>query len=130
MVAYGFNSRFEPLIAAGTKLQTIRAIGNRRHAEPGDRMQIYVGMRTKKCRKVIADPVCIVSEPITLEIPDSPTKAGFYQIGDPALNMPKFIDAGFAAADGFASVEEFIEFFIKAHGPGVFKGRLIKWAPR
>ena len=59
MPAYTFQSRFAPLVASGEKRQTIRAIGKRRHAAVGDRIQLYTGMRTKACRKLVTpDPVC------------------------------------------------------------------------
>lgn len=60
MVAYNFQARFAPDVAAGRKLQTIRAEGRRAHAKAGDRVQLYTGMRTKACRK-LAEGTCVVS---------------------------------------------------------------------
>ena len=58
MVAYGFKPFFEPQIIAGLKPQTVRG-DRRRHAHPGDYLQLYVGMRTRHCRKIISDRRCI-----------------------------------------------------------------------
>jgi hypothetical protein len=50
MVAYSFQPMFELPIVLGTKRQTIRAAGKRRHARAGDTLQLYLGMRTPRCR--------------------------------------------------------------------------------
>ena len=52
MVAYSFNSRFEVAIREGWKTQTIRA-GRKRHARPGEMLQLFCGMRTAHCRKAL-----------------------------------------------------------------------------
>lgn len=47
MVAYNFQARFAPLVESGRKTITIRTRGTaRRHARPGDRVQLYTGHRT------------------------------------------------------------------------------------
>ncbi|OYY06768.1 MAG: hypothetical protein B7Y70_16055, partial [Rhizobiales bacterium 35-68-8] len=58
MVAYGFKFRFVEGIQSRTKRQTIR-LPRRRHALPGERIQLYYGMRTPHCFRIIADPACI-----------------------------------------------------------------------
>ncbi len=58
MVAYSFDRRFVPAIVSGAKRQTIRA-HRARHARPGETLQLYTGMRTRQCRKIVErDPVC------------------------------------------------------------------------
>lgn len=57
MVAYSFKRRFAEPILAGAKRQTIRA-DRRRHARPGEELQLYTGMRTKSCR-LIARRTCV-----------------------------------------------------------------------
>lgn len=69
MVAYSFRPQFVGPITVGLglsfvnsfgvtpptirpKQQTIRAHGKRRHARPGDELQLYTGMRTKACRLI------------------------------------------------------------------------------
>ena len=48
VVALNFKQQFIPPILSGAKRQTIRAIGRRRHAIPGETLQLYTGMRTKR----------------------------------------------------------------------------------
>jgi hypothetical protein len=58
MVAYSFKSFFAPQIIAGLKCQTVRA-DRRRHARPGEAVQLYTGMRTRACHKLVTpDPLC------------------------------------------------------------------------
>jgi hypothetical protein len=57
MVAYGFRPFFAPQIEDGSKTHTIRG-HRRRHAHVGEPVQLFVGLRTRHCRKIIADPVC------------------------------------------------------------------------
>ena len=91
MVAYNFQARFAPDVAAGRKLQTIRAQGRRTHAKAGDRVQLYTGMRTKACRK-LAEGTCEVST--------------YCQISEQGVtngNYPPTALEEFARADGFDS---------------------------
>jgi hypothetical protein len=55
MPAYNFQKQFAPLVQSGEKRQTIRTLGKRSHAQPGNKLQLYTGMRTKQCRKLV-DP--------------------------------------------------------------------------
>ena len=58
MVAYSFKKQFAYPVEKGYKLQTIRASRKTRHARPGESIQLYTGMRTKQCRKLVrADPI-------------------------------------------------------------------------
>jgi uncharacterized protein YqfB (UPF0267 family) len=66
VVAYSFQQRFAPPILSGTKQQTIRA-DRKRHARPGEEMQLYTGMRTKQC-ELICRTTCISVVPITIEM--------------------------------------------------------------
>ena len=67
MVAYSFQRRFAPPISTLVKRQTIRA-DRRRHARPGEMLQLFTGMRTRHCAKIIADPRCLSVEPIVLRM--------------------------------------------------------------
>lgn len=91
MVAYNFQPRFAPDVAAGRKLQTIRAEGRRTHAKAGDRVQLYTGMRTKACRK-LAEGTCEVS-----------TYCQISEQGVTTGNYPPTALEEFARADGFDS---------------------------
>ena len=67
MVALSFKAQFAPPIVAGIKRQTVRA-GRKRPPRAGERLQLYVGMRTKHCRKIIPDPICTEVSLIVIEV--------------------------------------------------------------
>ena len=128
MVAYSFKSMFAAPIEARVKCQTIRT-DRRRHARQGERLQLFVGMRTKLCRKIIPDPVCISVEPITIEV-------GLIGIGVIEVNGKRLDaqDAGrLAVADGFwteagdTALQNMARFWLDNHGPGLFTGVIIRW---
>lgn len=133
MVAYSFKKRFVDPIRVGLssvslsfdcppKRQTIRAIGKRRHARPGETLQLYTGMRTRQCEK-IGDARCISVERIVIKVPRDDAWLAV-KMGD----APSF-EAGddFAIADGFQNINDMWLFWFDAHGPGNFEGVLIKW---
>ncbi|MCA0419608.1 MAG: ASCH domain-containing protein [Proteobacteria bacterium] len=135
MVAYSFNKRFAEPIATGhpatgiIKRQTIRA-PRKRHAQPGELLQIYQGMRTTQCRKIIQDPVCVAVRPIELFV---------------ALGYVRFTDTGeafgitwmlddFARQDGFLHWADLQAFWQATHPEAsdkdmMFPGVLIRWEP-
>jgi hypothetical protein len=118
MVAYSFKAQFADAVAAGTKHQTIRANGKRRHARPGDKLQLYTGMRTKACRK-LRDAVCHDACPILIERDKVFT---FHPqeifLGDDLERLAK--------ADGFKTWTEMRDFFETNHGLP-FSGTMIRW---
>lgn len=109
MVAYSFKPFFVRQIELYLKTQTIR--GNRpRHARPGEPVQIYQGMRTAHCRKIIADPICKGVWPITIE---------FRTDGDPAIRS---IEVGgrklnLVEIETFAGNDGFLPQWVKGHAP-------------
>lgn len=127
MVAYNFKPQFAPLIASGQKCQTIRAWGKRRHARPGDLLQLYTGQRTRSCRKLL-NACCTEAIPIAMH----PHKMGAVVTGISIyLGHAEFaLDAAsvdaLAKADGFESSDEFLDFF-RDRLP--FEGVLIQWQP-
>lgn len=126
MVAYSFQKRFVAPIRAGTKTQTIRAFSaaGKRHVLPGRLIQLYTGMRTKACERIIADVVCVDVLPIHITMWDAYIDR--ITIG----NVPRDVvdlDA-FARADGFRNLDDMSAFFREMHRDG-FKGALIKWQP-
>ncbi len=144
MVAYGFKPFFEPQVATGFKLQTVRS-QRRRHAQPGEAVQLYVGMRTRFCRKIVdPDPICTDTLPIVIEtssLIDSIIAA--IDINGRQLHRDEIEE--FARADGFApkhinglaldmigkTARDNMGAFWKAnHAIGRFSGELIKWTPR
>lgn len=103
------------------KRQTIRAEGKRRHARPGETVQLYCAMRTKQCFK-IGEARCVSVDPITIGVRKSKLEIMRFKPN------PIGLDA-FARADGFADIGEMHAFWVKEHGLGLFKGVLIRWEP-
>jgi hypothetical protein len=114
MVSFNFQPMFEELIVHGTKVQTIR---KRQRAKHGDRLQLYVGMRTKDCR-MIAESVCVASSYCAI-------KKDGVTLGD-RTKFPRDLDE-FAIADGFKSWRHMLDWFGKIYGQGEFIGHVHKW---
>lgn len=122
MVAYSFQKRFIAPILSGRKAQTIRAVGKRRHARPGDFLQLYSGMRTKHCR-LILETRCVSVHSITIVtgFAWSVTIDGDYRL----TSLDEF-----AQRDGFAHLADMQAFWAKHHPDVVrFDGWLIEWKP-
>jgi len=137
MVAYSFKARFADPIIALTKLQTIRANGKRRHARPGEAIQLYTAMRTKQCRKLIdTDPICESVTPVRLSFHKQHGPLIFV-VGDHQLSCDEMNE--FAEQDGFSGgdyglpVFDMTAFWFENHGKRQdlieFEGVLIKWHP-
>lgn len=124
MVAYSFKARFADPIIAGTKLQTIRA-PRKRHARPGEELQLYTGMRTKHC-KLIGRRTCSAVHAVRIDLDCGHIE---YLESGRALTMLEEVDA-FARNDGFADWRDMHAFW-RAEHPGVdtFEGVLIRWTP-
>ncbi|MBK3798673.1 hypothetical protein GAY33_05405 [Azospirillum brasilense] len=132
MVAYSFNKRFaDPILAGlepgpllpGMKRQTIRA-DRKRHARPGEDLQLYTGMRTRSC-KLLGVTRCVAVEPIRLLL----TAAAAVTIGPERVTGAAKLDA-FARWDGFTDFDDLRGFWRAAH-PEIadFTGWLIRWHP-
>lgn len=132
MVAYSFKRRFVVPIQVGLgqveridgteyqpKRQTIRA-DRKRHARPGEELQLYCGMRTKGGCFLIGRARCVSVEPI-----------GFLVCSDCILQDGKAwpVSDEFARADGFAGAKEMADFWHAEHGLGPWHGVLIRWEP-
>lgn len=65
MVAYSFHDDFIAPILTGRKCSTIRPDGKRRHARAGEPVQLYVGMRTPECVRLLQAP-CTRAVPIEI----------------------------------------------------------------
>ena len=117
MPLLNFKKQFAALVEAGHKRQTIRAKRtDGLNPRVGQTLYLYVGTRTKSCRKLRA-AVCESVQQITID--------------DHGVN----IDGGwlspmerqdFAVADGFEDFYELKCFFNKEHGLP-FEGLLYKW---
>jgi len=120
MPAYDFQKQFASRVASGQKRQTIRATGKRRHARSSDALQLYMGMRTKACRKLVSpDPLCREVLPITM---CECNGIVFIHIDGKLIDDAEAL----AVADGFRTLGEFLQFFRKTHGLP-FQGVLIRW---
>lgn len=141
MVAYSFKRQFVDPIKVGLglrgselarpivppKRQTIRA-DRKRHARPGEELQLYCGMRTRHCF-LIGRAKCLAVRGIHLVF-DARTilieRAEMSAIKDWLL----YRDAdAFARSDGFKHFEEMQAFWDAEHGVAEFTGFLIQWEP-
>lgn len=149
MVAYSFAPPFRQQVAGLTKRQTVRA-HRKRHARPGEPLQLYTAMRTKHCRKLVeADPICSAVVPIEISTSELLDEwiASIVIAGVP-LSRDEI--ETFAAADGFDpgrfGMTKFPDirkpvleiatarywmgwWWTKTHGTGRFDGVLITWEP-
>lgn len=133
MVAYSFAQQFRQAVALGLKTQTVRA-DRKRHAQPGERVQLYAAMRTKHCCKLVdPDPWCIGVNSIEIMVTrQNPEIIGSIAIADTELTDEEI--EHFAFADGFnADIDRSARrdmglFWLKTHGEGLFTGVLIQWA--
>lgn len=117
MTALGFKARFAGPVERREKRQSIR---RKNRFTVGRPIQLYTGMRTKACRKLVAeDPICLSVEPVYIDL-----------LGVLVGNMilADHEETTMAAADGFASVADFKAFFVVDGQP--FHGFLIKWGWR
>lgn len=121
MPAINFQKRFADAVERGDKRQTIRA--PRRDGRPtatvGDRLYLYVGMRTKGCRK-LGEGVCVRTAQVFI------TEEHRIHVG--GLQLGVHGEEEFAEADGFENYGEMVDWFERIHGLP-FEGALIGWMP-
>lgn len=116
MPAINFQKQFIDLIVSGEKRQTVRPI-RKNPIKTGDTLMLYVGMRTKQCRK-LREVVCKEVLPIQISL------YGQIFLDEEYLSLDNIIDL--ARADGFCVTLNFFEFFNKQYGLP-FSGALIRW---
>ncbi len=132
MVAYSFMARFEQPIRERIKPHTLRD-RRRRHAHPGEELQLYVGMRTRYCR-LVGRARCDRLQRVELDFGSSSpvvvwdavrADSSVYE----AVGAGKPIEApeAFAISDGFASIEDMARFWRDTHGVTRWDGFLIGW---
>lgn len=121
MVAYNFQKRFVQPIREGTKRNTIRRIGKRRHAKQGEALQLYCGQRTKSCFKIVADRTCSVSVVINIAVGQKMIER--IRLGNERVENLE----AFAVQDGFPDLETMSRFWRQFHGVGLFEGLFIAW---
>ncbi len=131
MPALNFKHRFADKVAAGTKTHTVRA-WRKRPFKAGDVLMFYTGMRTKACRKIRPDTVCLSAVAIEVDV-----LCGVVSLDPGSVNYP--LKSGrtlslteltrLARADGFETVLGFFDFFADKHGGGCVRGQLVEWNP-
>lgn len=123
MPALNFQARFAPLVESGQKRQTIRAL-RKRPIRQGDTLYLYTGQR-RPGAKLLKTTLC--TEARAIEICLSGEGAGIFMDGTRLLTETR---AALAAADGFETVNQLIEWFRQTHGLSEerpFRGQVIRW---
>jgi len=138
MVAYSFNASFVEQVQSGAKCQTVR-LPRKRHARPGEPVQLFTGMRTRACRKLVdPDPICAGVDDIEIRFADH-TIASIEINGVPLGNAQMLED--FAIADGFGHRASlllphepfpasyiFTRWWAQTHPGSVFHGVVVRWS--
>lgn len=117
MVAFNFKAQFADDVEHRRKRQTIR---QNRRCRPGDALQLYTGMRTRNCRKLL-DATCAEVYEISIAV-----HGQFVCIRLDGEVLPSIMAREIAIADGFDGVTSFAEFFEREYGLP-FVGWLTKW---
>lgn len=105
MTAYNFKSVFAYRVEDGLKRQTVRDRRKRPTCE-GMGLQLYSGMRTARCRKLL-DAVCTGVLPVEIG-------EGEIRLAERNLTYPEIRE--FALRDGFLHPENLFEFFENHYG--------------
>lgn len=129
MVAYSFQPRFLGPIRSGEKTQTIR-LPRKRHARPGEALQIFTGPRMRPTR--VGGAVCQESRLIRLDF-----AAGLVILDDAITIEGDEALSAFAISDGFRPPERHLDVSPWAYmgrwwgvthpDQPVFSGALITW---
>lgn len=135
MVAYSFKSAFVEDVAALRKRQTIR-LPRRRHARPGEDIQLFADMRTKHCRKIIPDPRCIGVDQLVIDLRGG--RLSHLEVNGVVLDLESEAADQFATADGFGRppgrfrpIEFFGQWWARTHSPALFEDLvMIRWHPK
>lgn len=109
-------AQFAGSVERGEKTSTIRADGKRRPPKPGDRLRLYTGMRTKKCR-LLKEVIC--ESCVSITIRDAFIAVGGRMIGDAEADT-------LARRDGFVNSQCLRDWFSVIHSLP-FQGWLITW---
>lgn len=119
MSLLGFQEQFVEKIAAREKKHSIRR-GDATSHQIGRPIQLYRRVRQKNMRKIVdVDPVCVGRVNITIDRDSRSVTIGGYPIATQEIEK-------LATDDGFATVDEFFDFFTYPARPR-FYGTLIYW---
>lgn len=121
MVSFSFEVGMAPMIQEGRKDRTIRRT---RRCEPGDRMHLFTGLRTKQC-KLLAVKKCVAVESVIID------PRGLIVGTAPALMLLDKPDSDvFAFKDGFLNYHAMREWFLNKYRQqnlAVFHGFVHRW---
>ncbi len=115
MPAYNFQARFADKVESGAKRMTIRKM-RKRPTRPGDKLHLFTGQRTTKCRKL---GVFLCTEVVPISI----GRARVSLDGE-WLGWQEMYDL--ARDDGFLDIYEFFAAFEEMYGR-LFTGVVIRW---
>lgn len=148
MVAYSFQPMFVDPIRVGLgllddvvrrplptpKLHTVRAESRKRHARPGEEVQLFCQQRTRQCfligrARCTKTPAIVIKFPLMLV--GGPVGIDEVEVeGMPSLVTAAGLDA-FAVSDGFDDWAALRAFWREHHrGVNRFTGRMICWEPK
>lgn len=127
MVAYTYKPQFVAPTLGRIKIGTIRAVGKKRHARPGEALQHYTGSRFRP--RLFARSVCMSVDWVRLFIRSGFVEVGHGDSGGYCITDAAALDA-FAVGDGFADWDAMCAFWHATHdckrlGPWV--GLWIRW---
>ena len=129
---YRFSEFQAGLVASGKKSMTIRA-PRKVPTRAGDTLRL-TGPVFAGFAKVAANPgrllriaVCRGVHPIELRFNRDTSEVIFIDMGGQSFVLDVIDPEAFARLDGFANSLEMGRFFRKLHGPGPFRGVLIRW---
>lgn len=119
MPSFNFHKRFAELVASGKKRQTIRALRKDRQPQVGDVAHCFTGLRTRNTVKLGCWPI-IYSQSIRIYTDTRQIILGC-QVLEPAHREQ------LARDDGFADINDMLDWFRTEYGGADFEGRLIAW---
>jgi len=129
---YRFSEFQAGLVESGEKTMTIRA-PRKAPTRVGDTLRL-TGPVFAGFGKVAANPgrllriaVCRGVHPIELRFNRDTSEVIFIDMGGQMFVLDVVDPEAFARLDGFANALEMGRFFRKLHGPGPFRGVLIRW---
>jgi hypothetical protein len=119
-----FHPDFAPLIEAGVKPHTIRALrADGLDPLPGDTLHLYTGLSTGG-RRLLRREVCEFA--VEIRIQHSASNVHHVLLGGQPLSQAEI--ETLARVDGFAHSSALVEYFAKNYGLP-FNGLLIGWQP-
>ena len=124
MGLYNFQKRFVPMILAGEKTHTIRAV-RANPDKPGNILHLYTGLRQKGARLLMRVP-CVKVEEIVIDACGHECNCdGSIQIDGTELNKSE--SEALAIRDGFENFDSMLDFWA---GRLPFRGHIIHWKAR